>query len=117
MKNVYISLPYSHENNFVREYRFRQCVEHALTIALTGNNVISPVLACHPVYNAAKAAGISDKIPYEFWIQMSERAMAQADLIHLLKLEGWDQSTGVRHELNWAAEHNIQVVEYTNFRR
>lgn len=109
MKHIYIALPYSHPEPHVRRYRYEQCLKYALELAAQGHGVISPVLMTHDLYELSLMTGV--EIPYVFWIDVSDRAFKGADEVHLLKLEGWEKSTGVRKELDWAREHDIPVVD------
>jgi len=109
MKTVYIALPYSHESASVRKFRYLECVKYAFELAAKGINFNSPVLLTHDVYELSLAANVS--IPYQFYIDMSEHGIKQADELHLLKLAGWDKSKGVGLELQWAKEHNMPIIE------
>lgn len=107
MNNIYIAIPYSDKDPNVRLWRYTQLVSYATDLAARGIKIIAPVLWCHPVHETAKATGI--EIPYQYWIDVCDRDIRQASELHVIRMSGWDTSTGVKAEIEWATNNNIPI--------
>jgi hypothetical protein len=44
-----------------------------------------------------------------FWQTTNEHMLLRADLLWVLQLPGWRDSTGVSHEIRFAEEHDIST--------
>lgn len=107
--NIFISLPYSDNDPAIRAMRARHCTNYALEMIKQGHQVISPVLMSHPLYEQSLIDNYD--ILYDYWLDMTELYLRLADEIHVIKLEGWMNSKGVKFELDYAQRHNIPVVK------
>ena len=106
---IYISLPYSHENKFVRKYREEIARIYFSTLVAEGKVATSPILTgC-----IAEQYINFDNVPYSFWMELSEAYIKSCTELHVIMLAGWRQSTGVIWEIQRAKELGIIVKYFT----
>lgn len=74
-------------------------------MARRGINVYSPIAHWHP------AAYIHD-LPKdaEFWRSMNFEHILHCTAVWVLRLDGWEDSVGVREEMEFAHESNLPIV-------
>ena len=94
MVKLYISLPYS---KIDKELSFR--VANAITAHYIkqGFNIFSPISHSHII---AKTCGLPDDA--EFWEQSNHEFIDWCDQLCVVKLQGWEESTGVMDEIQYA---------------
>ena len=101
---IYVASPYSHPNVSVRQKRYEDVTE--FTMGLIKNKVaaFSPIMYLH--YAAQQY-----QMPYdaEWWKEFNRRFIINADYIHVLMLDGWKESLGVKQEILLANELGINV--------
>lgn len=95
----------------VEEQRYEIVTEVAAKLCQIGITPISPITQSHPM---AKYCGL--KKDFNFWAEHDFSLIAKADMVLALKQQGWEQSTGVKEEVNFAKQHNIPVlyISYQN---
>jgi len=71
-----------------------------------GDVVFSPISHSHPI---EKESGVIGN--HTFWAKQDDEFQMGADRVCVLKIDGWEDSLGVRRELEIAAR-NSTVVEY-----
>lgn len=108
MEVVYLACPYVHENPAIMDYRVKQATEKAAELMLQGYNVFSPLTHSDPI---ADELDDETRFNHDFWlsrdIQLIQRCV---DEIHVLCLEGWEESKGVGMELDEARRLGLNVV-------
>jgi len=100
---AYLAAPYTHTDEAVRGRRYREVTAHASILAGLGLLVFSPVTHWHPM--------VADGLPIAFDANEEHcRAMLRrCDVMIVLTLPGWDQSTGVGAELAYAARLDLPI--------
>jgi len=93
--DVYIGVPYSHQDTAVREYRYKKATEYAKVLIERGLNPFSPITHSHPM----ALLGLSGD--WEFWKHIDERIMPVCAELHVLFLDGVFTSDGVHAERKW----------------
>lgn len=95
MGYIYLASPYSAggAGPFLRELRYLQTMEHLAWMLRQGVHVYSPIVHCHEL---AKIADLPKNAP--FWQAYNFTMLAGADMMHILMLEGWEHSDGIRDE-------------------
>jgi len=95
MRKIYLATPYSHPDPAVRELRFQQVNKVAAILMSNGYLVFSPISHTHPI-------AIAGDLPkgWEFWKEYDKSFIEWADEIYVLMLDGWQESTGVRAEID-----------------
>ena len=103
---IYLASPYAHEDEAVREERHRAAEAHVAFLLQRSRWVFSPIVHCHEL---KKRHALPEG--HEFWLTYDCHILAKADELHVLQLEGWRSSKGIRMELDFwlALRHESQV--------
>jgi len=101
---VYLACPYSHDEARVRLQRFRAVNVAAATLMAEGVYVYSPISHTHPI---AEAGGLP--LGFDFWEGYDRAIISACRALVVLKLDGWEESTGVQSEIEIAGELGIPV--------
>ena len=88
----------------VKTHRFNKLNLAAAKLMNEGYLVFSPISHTHPIALAGDLPG-----SWEFWKEYDRTFIEWADEIHVLKLSGWRESTGVTAEIELANELNKPV--------
>jgi hypothetical protein len=105
--DAYLAVPYTHPDPAVQEWRFERVTE--MTAILIGEgrfkSIYSPITHSHPIDK--HLARYAD---HEFWVEEFDMPflLNSANLI-ILRLPGWDRSTGVRMEMDRAKQEGIPI--------
>jgi hypothetical protein len=104
VKYIYLASPYSHEDAYVMEERFRAVCEAAAAMMRRGEFVYSPIAHSHPI---AKVGGLPKG--WEYWQEFDEIMIRNAGKLVVLMLDGWMESEGVAAEIQLAEKLGIPV--------
>jgi len=101
---IYIMCPFSHPDAQTRNARFEAANRYAAGLMSEGHIVFSPLSHSVPISRYLGNPNDSDFYVNQdlFWLQYCDKA-------HVLMLEGWTQSTGIRRELDETVKLNITV--------
>lgn len=101
----YLAAPYTSADPAITEDRINQFCKVAAKLKQAGFVVISPLLN-HLVLERG------EKLPsdWAYWKSYSETVLARCDYLLILRLEGWDKSTGIAGEIDFAISNKIPVV-------
>lgn len=102
MRRVYLAVPY----RGAEERAFRAVTRLAATLIRDGAAVYSPITHSHPIVLA------DPSIPghFDFWADMDYSFITHwATEVVVLKMPGWEKSTGVRREVAYAELLGIPV--------
>jgi hypothetical protein len=104
MIDVYIASPYSHPDPAVRRLRFEQACRYAGRLLVQGITAFSPIAHSHPI------AELCD-LPkgFEFWRKFDHSFLSSCDAMHVLQLDGWQDSAGILAEIEIAESLGIVV--------
>lgn len=105
MKKIYLAGPYSHQNMHVKEHRFKKLNIAAAKLMNEGYLVFSPISHTHPIALAGDLPG-----GWDFWEEYDRTFIEWCDEIHVLKLTGWAESTGVSAEIALGIELDKPVT-------
>lgn len=101
---IYIASPYSHPDKSVREQRFRDACHYASVLFQSGELAFSPIAHSHPI------AVIGDlHLGFSFWQEFDLKAMGMCDAVHVLMLDGWEESKGVKSEIEHAQSIGLEI--------
>ena len=103
MKKIYLACPYAHPDESVRESRFNTVSRKAAELMNRGHVVFSPISHSVPIDRYLESKG------HEFWMAQDLPLLAVCDEMWVLALPGWDQSTGVNTEWEYAKSKGIPV--------
>lgn len=109
---VYLASPYTpkgcadHEiAAIIREDRFRAACRAAAVLMRQGKVVFAPIAHSHYI-----DLHLGEPESNEFWRRQDEPYLALCTEMVVLMLPGWEQSTGVRHEVEVAQFRGIPIT-------
>src|SRR6478609_41390 len=105
MSVIFISSPYSDKDFKVVQKRFQQVSKFAAKLVSNRNTAFSPITYGHLLCEFEDMPG-----DFDFWKDFCLKFLALSDVVYVLKLEGWETSTGVLGEIEFAKENNIPIV-------
>lgn len=104
----YISSPYSHDDPWVREERYKEALDYCVKRMQLGEIIFSPVVHTHHINRM-----LTDKSA-EFWMRQHTAILKSAKRVVVLMLDGWKYSKGVKEEISLAAKYGIPVEYVEN---
>src|SRR5260370_38085828 len=96
---IYLACPYKDPDHRVREQRFKAATEAAASLIKQGNIVYSPITMTHPI--DLVLAGETATLGSGYWVSFDEAFMEFCSEIVVLKVRGWDRSSGIRREIEY----------------
>jgi hypothetical protein len=101
---VYLASPYSDSDEVVVQERFELVSKKAAELMMDGMIVFSPIAHCHPM----ATYGV---LPthWAFWEKYDRAILSCCHKVIVLKLVGWEKSTGVQAEIKIALEMGLPV--------
>ena len=98
---IYVAAPYAHEDENVTKNRIMQAGQYTAHLMNNGFTVFSPV-------NYGDALGHYMTDAGE-WFKQYASLLRRSDVLHVLKISGWEDSKGVQADLEIAKLHSIPV--------
>ena len=105
---IYLASPYMHADPEVKRARHDAAVRAAIRImAETGEAVFSPIAHSHlmHVWSDGKIGG-----DWRQWAEFDRAVIAACSTFYVLMLDGWEQSVGIKAELEIARGLGLRVV-------
>lgn len=105
---IYVASPYAQfkEN---KEFAVDVCCEYVYVMALAGVKCYSPLAHGYKVYER-EVSGIGLGLPDKFWYNHGLRMLGCCSELHVLTIPGWRDSEGIKMEIKYAEENDIQTV-------
>ena len=105
---IYLSIPYSHDNKEVELERFHIANRVTANLMREGHVVFSQISHSHSIAQ-------NNDLPtdWEYWDKSCKTFLLRCDKMIVVQIEGWDESTGVKGEMEIAKENNIPIEYYT----
>lgn len=101
----YLGAPYNHPTQAVKKRRLATVNHVSLELIKEGKLVFSPL--SHNLSIDSKRFLNS----WEAWQKLDLEILARCDALMVLKLEGWQDSIGLKAEIAFAKAHQIPIVE------
>ena len=101
---IFVSSPYTHADPAITEQRVRDVTAFVHNRLLAGEMAISPIVYGHSIVVLHELPGT-----YEFWESFCLSLLHPADKMYVLCLPGWDVSTGMKGELEFALEMQMEI--------
>ena len=101
---IYLAGPLAHADHLVVEDRAYRHAAFAVHCATQGHVVYSPVAAWHKW-----SLGYGLPMTAEFWRRMSLGMLRHACELWILRLDGWEQSEGLKDEIRLARNLGIKM--------
>lgn len=91
----YLATPYS---KFPRgiQVAFREASRLTAQLMSLGVDVYSPIVHTHPMAVYGKISPLNHSV----WLPFDEKMMARADALLVAKMETWESSFGIAHEIS-----------------
>lgn len=109
----YLAAPYTHKEHYMMVARFLAINQVAAKLMSEGNYIFSPISHTHPI---AEAGTNGRPLPrgWEFWSGYDHVMIRACKRIIVLKLPGWEESTGVQAEIHIGIKMglNIEYIDY-----
>jgi hypothetical protein len=99
---IYLACPYTHAEEHMQHRRYQQVTTVAANLMRQGLCIYSPITSMHYLARRVRANAID-------WLEHDLVILARCDKLIVLQLEGWEQSEGLRREIEFAKENNIPV--------
>jgi hypothetical protein len=108
-KLIYLASPYSKYPQG-KVAAFEAVCEKAAEMMLMGDLVFCPIAHSHPIEDI----GMVDIQPGNFWLKQDFAVLERCDELAVYKMPSWEESYGVRKEIEFAQKNNIPVtyIEY-----
>lgn len=101
---IYLASPYTHPDPSVVKYRYQAVRAQVGWMLDAGVYVYSPIVHFHHVAKHHELPTDSN-----FWSNHNRHMLNLANRLDVLCLEGWEDSVGVKQEIEWAKEWRIGV--------
>lgn len=104
-KRIYLASPYSHSQASVREERYRMISAITARLMTDGYCVFSPIVHSHPL-----AKTFEMPTNFKFWQDWCMSFLrGWANSLCVVKMAGWDESTGVKAEIAEAKMKGVPI--------
>ena len=104
---IYLACPYTHSDSRVREERFQAATRAAATLVRQGLIVYSPITMTHPI--DVLLAGTASTLGSDYWVMFDEAFMNACSEMLILRIEGWETSSGIRREIEYFKEQGKPI--------
>lgn len=101
---LYLASPYSHPDPVVRARRAELARRATAILMEKGYHVFSPI-----AHSVAVEAYLSHKQPHKFWMSQCYAMLRRCERLVVLRIDGWEQSKGVRLEIKAARSIEMPV--------
>jgi hypothetical protein len=104
---VYLAAPYTHASSEIRAARYEAFTRAAAVLIGKGRIVYSPITMTHPI--DIILAGKGDTLGSDYWVAFDERFMAFCSKLIVLRLAGWQRSSGVQREIQFFRDRDLPI--------
>jgi len=100
---IYIASPYTGTTNEMHE-RYKHARAYVAKLCVDYVLCYSPIVHFHPV-------AVNHELPRDlnYWRAHNVAMLRRAEILHVLRLDGWDDSVGVAFEMNLAARLDLKI--------
>ncbi len=103
-KTVFVSSPYSTPDAELKALRYKTSCISCGAIMRMGGYPLSPVVHGVPIVNVMTVPD-----DYEYWKEYCLALVSKCDFMIILMVEGWEESSGVKGEMEAARKLDIPV--------
>lgn len=105
MKRIFISVPYNGPTEEIKLARVHLTKLYFISVLKAGNCPVSPIVTGHQLVEEFNLMG-----DLATWIDYCKKELMSCDEMVVLQLDGWDESPGVKAEIELAKFMNIPVT-------
>lgn len=106
---VYVGCPYWHEQEQIRSYRRRKAIEYSERLFKLGIPFYSPLMYSERFKNNNAKEG--------YWIKHGLKMVEVCTEVHVLCLDGWEESNGLIGEIARAEKMGAEIKHITHVER
>ena len=107
LKKIFVSFPYSDKDKRVVDNRVASAGRYCVRLLREGKNPICPAAFAHVLLQGDPLAELS----YEQWMDYALALLSDGiDELHVLKLDGYDNSSGVQKEIEVAQGMSLPIT-------
>lgn len=114
MAPIYLASPYSVKAKLslamaakLRKQRFENVCRYAAKLMKEGELVFCPIAHSHPI----EVIGMQGEVNSgDFWLKQDFAVLQFCKELRVYMMEGWEESDGVRREIEFAKELNIPIT-------
>lgn len=103
----YLATPYSKYRGGRLNDAFTDASAIAAALVTTGIRIYSPIAHCHPI----SIFGQVDPLDHSLWIPFDEAMMDAADCLIVAHMDGWEESFGIRHEVDFFTKDKKPIFD------
>ncbi len=103
-KMIYIAAPYSHIDKDVINFRVKKVCEYSAELLKNKQSCISPITT-----GTGILAQTELPTDFEFWQHLSYDLIDVCGEIHVLMLDEWEESKGVKAEIEYATKKGLKI--------
>ena len=107
MIKIYLATPYT-GTEAQQNVRFKQACEICAKLMKRGLNVFSPIAHSHNISIYGNTP-----VSYDFWKEQNASWLEWADELWIARMHRWDESKGIKFEIDWAVTHNLEIKIFT----
>ena len=104
---IYLATPYT-GTEVQQIVRFKQACEICATLMKKGFRVFSPIAHSHNISVYGNMPG-----SYDFWKEQNSSWLEWADELWIARMHRWDESKGIKFEIDWAVIHGLDIKIFT----
>lgn len=104
---TYLACPYSDPDPKIVQGRMDAFFEADVRLTKMGHNIVSPLYKVQ----TTKYGKIDDS--FGFWEKYCYELLSVCSCLIVLTLPGWEKSTGIKAEIEYARNNDIMVVYYS----
>lgn len=101
----YLATPYTKYRAGINT-AFAEAARIAALLLTTGVRVYSPIAHTHPL----AIYGNLDPLDHSIWLPFDEAMMDAADCLIVARMDGWEESYGIKHEIEFFARDSKPIV-------
>jgi len=119
----YLASPYSvrqpisaHQAHLLRLKRYERVCKMAAELMKAGEVIFCPIAHSHPIETVGMPGELYGQ---DFWLRQDFPLLKAAKELIVFKMDGWDKSSGVAAEIEFAKANNIPIryIENKSFKR
>lgn len=104
-KIAYLACPFAHKDKDIMKLRLDIVTKVSAKLHEEGRFVFSPLTHNNPLIDL----GVEQS--WEKWQSFDLSMLMKCDALYVLKLEGWQESKGVQHEIKTALTYGLPILE------
>ena len=100
---IYLASPFTNDSPGLEEERFHAVCACAAELMRAGTHVFSPIAHAYPISRHGLPGD------WAYWEAYDRAMLARCDALTVLRLPGWEESTGVQAEIQIARELGLPI--------